>query len=84
MKTYFSKKYNKEFKIDIVEARFNNNVLIIDWDSELGFGQCIISNGTAQNSSTQVDIEDEWMGRDFVKVLLEDLVDNYARLESDT
>lgn len=84
MKTYFSKKRNKEFKVDIVEAHFNNNALIIDWDSELGFGQCIISNGTAQNSSAQVDIEDEYMGRDFVKVLLEDLVDNYARLESDT
>lgn len=79
MKIYHSKSKNKDFKVSVDNVMFGEQSMIIEWSGDMGWGQCILLIG----ADGKIDIDDECMGREFVKVLMADMVDNFSHMFSE-
>lgn len=79
MKIYHSESKNKDFKVSVDNVEFNEQAMIIEWSGDIGWGKCVL----LKNADGKLDIDDEYMGREFVKVLMVDIVDNFSYMWSE-
>lgn len=78
--TIYNSKSIGECEVSVDEVVVQNQAMTIRWSSpQLGFGKCVVIQGDGQ----LVTIDDEYMGRNFIKTLFCDIIDNNSALYSD-
>lgn len=70
----------EERVVEIANVYFIPEGVVIEWNGSAGWGECTITYSPAAHKYI---VDDEHMGREFVRALLADFFNNYMAIESE-